>query len=147
MSALRLSPVLTTTGTHANDPRSRAADNPFVLSTKPTLSQARRLSNLSFISGVKRHSERDASFREAIERLADKGIVVEAWMRTSPGGIDLMTADARVVVESIDMGILEDCHQHYCAPRRCDDSLSLRTEADRRRPVAAAQHAGRRRLS
>jgi len=37
-----------------------------------------------------------------LERVLDKGIVIDAWMRVSVAGIDLITVEARVVVASID---------------------------------------------
>jgi hypothetical protein len=42
------------------------------------------------------------SYIEALDRLIDKGIVIDAWMRVSVGGIDLITIEAKVVVASID---------------------------------------------
>src|SRR5690349_20788660 len=39
---------------------------------------------------------------DVLDRVLDKGIVMDAWVRMSGVGIDLATADARVVVESLD---------------------------------------------
>ena len=39
---------------------------------------------------------------EAFDRVLDKGIVIDAWVRVSLVGIDLVTVEARVVVASID---------------------------------------------
>src|SRR5678816_4492695 len=39
---------------------------------------------------------------EVLDRVLDKGIVIDAWVRVSLGGIDLITGEARVVVASID---------------------------------------------
>ena len=36
------------------------------------------------------------------DRVLDKGIVIDAWVRVSLVGIDLITVEARVVVASID---------------------------------------------
>ena len=41
------------------------------------------------------------SLVDALDRVLDKGIVVDAWVRASAAGIDLLTVDARVVVTSI----------------------------------------------
>jgi len=37
-----------------------------------------------------------------LDRVLDKGIVIDAWVRVSLVGIDLITVEARVVVASID---------------------------------------------
>jgi len=37
-----------------------------------------------------------------LDRVLDKGIVIDAWVRISLVGIDLITVEARVVVASID---------------------------------------------
>src|SRR5919106_840058 len=41
------------------------------------------------------------SVSEILERVLDKGIVIDASVRVSVAGIDLMTVDARVVVASL----------------------------------------------
>jgi len=38
---------------------------------------------------------------DVLDRVLDKGIVVDAWLRLSLVGIDLVTVEARVVVASI----------------------------------------------
>src|SRR6478736_1882411 len=42
------------------------------------------------------------SFIDVLDRVLDKGIVIDAWMRVSVVGIDLITVRAEVVVASID---------------------------------------------
>ena len=42
------------------------------------------------------------SILDILDRVLDKGIVIDAWVRVSLMGIDLITIDARVVVASID---------------------------------------------
>ena len=42
------------------------------------------------------------SLIDVLDRVLDKGIVVDAWVRISLVGIDLITVEARVVVASID---------------------------------------------
>src|SRR5437762_12694008 len=42
------------------------------------------------------------SLSAVLDRVLDKGIVIDAWVRVSLVGIDLITVEARVVVESID---------------------------------------------
>ena len=42
------------------------------------------------------------SLIDVLDRVLDKGIVIDAWIRVSLVGIDLITVEARVVVASID---------------------------------------------
>jgi hypothetical protein len=39
---------------------------------------------------------------DVLDRILDKGIVVDAWLRISLVGIDLLTVEARVVLASFD---------------------------------------------
>lgn len=41
-----------------------------------------------------------ASVLDVLDRVLDKGIVIDVWMRVSLVGIDLITVEARVVVVS-----------------------------------------------
>ena len=43
----------------------------------------------------------DSSVIDVLERVLDKGIVIDAWVRASLAGIDLLTVGARVVIASI----------------------------------------------
>lgn len=43
-----------------------------------------------------------SSLIDVLDRILDKGIVIDAWVRISLVGIDLITIEARVVVASID---------------------------------------------
>ena len=42
-----------------------------------------------------------ASLIDVLDRVLDKGIVIDAWVRVSVVGIDLITVEARVIVASI----------------------------------------------
>src|SRR5947199_10032294 len=42
------------------------------------------------------------SLIDVLDRVLDKGIVIDAWVRVSLVGIDLLTVEARVVVAAID---------------------------------------------
>lgn len=42
------------------------------------------------------------SLAEVVDRILDKGIVVDAWVRISLVGIELLAIEARVVVASVD---------------------------------------------
>ena len=41
------------------------------------------------------------SVLDVLDRVLDKGIVIDVWMRVSLVGIDLLTVEARVVVVSV----------------------------------------------
>jgi hypothetical protein len=43
-----------------------------------------------------------SSLIDVLDRVLDKGIVIDAWVRISLVGIDLVTVEARIVVASID---------------------------------------------
>ena len=42
-----------------------------------------------------------SSLIDVLDRVLDKGIVIDAWVRVSLVGIDLLTVEARIVVASI----------------------------------------------
>jgi len=44
---------------------------------------------------------RTRSIIDVLDHVIDKGIVVDAWVRLSAAGIDLLATRARIVVESI----------------------------------------------
>lgn len=43
-----------------------------------------------------------SSLAEVVDRILDKGIVVDAWVRVSLVGIELIAIEARVVVAGVD---------------------------------------------
>ena len=47
------------------------------------------------------HPSTHASVIDVLDRVLDKGIVIDAWVRVSVVGIDLVTIEARIVVASI----------------------------------------------
>ena len=55
----------------------------------------------------------ESSYIDAIDRVLDKGIVIDAWMRASVGGIDLITIEAHLFVASIDTYLAHrpECHR------------------------------------
>ena len=65
------------------------------------------------------------SLIDVLDRVLDKGIVIDAWVRVSLVGIDLITVEARVVVASIDtylryaeaLGITTPVARPAAAPR------------------------------
>ena len=44
----------------------------------------------------------DGSLIDVLDRVLDKGIVIDAWARMSVVGIDLLTVEMKVIVASID---------------------------------------------
>jgi hypothetical protein len=43
-----------------------------------------------------------SSLVEVIDRILDKGIVIDAWVRISAVGIEVLAIEARVVIASVD---------------------------------------------
>ena len=43
-----------------------------------------------------------SSLAEVIDRILDKGIVIDAWVRVSLVGIEILALEARVTVASVD---------------------------------------------
>lgn len=43
-----------------------------------------------------------ASLAEVVDRILDKGVVVDAWVRVSLVGIEILAIEARIVVASVD---------------------------------------------
>lgn len=63
-----------------------------------------------------------ATLIDVLDRILDKGIVIDAWIRVSLVGVDILTVEARVVIASL------ETYLDYA------DSLALR------RLVAAPPH-------
>lgn len=43
-----------------------------------------------------------SSLAEVVDRILDRGIVIDAWVRVSLVGIELLAIEARIVVASVD---------------------------------------------
>ena len=43
-----------------------------------------------------------SSLAEVVDRILDKGVVVDAWVRVSLVGIEILAVEARVVVAGVD---------------------------------------------
>jgi len=43
-----------------------------------------------------------SSLAEVVDRILDKGIVIDAWVRVSLVGIELLAVEARVVIASVE---------------------------------------------
>ena len=84
------------------------------------------------------------SLVDVLDRVLDKGIVIDAWVRVSLVGIDLITVEARVVVASIDtyLKYAEAVGQFPTVSRplveaaaEVAEPAALRTEVERERVV------------
>lgn len=61
-----------------------------------------------------------SSLAEVIDRILDKGVVIDLWARVSLVGIELLTIDARIVIASVNtwlryaraVGLLKDDENH-----------------------------------
>lgn len=91
---------------------------------------------------VERHTG-GTSLIDVLDRVLDKGIVIDAWVRISLVGIDLITVEARVVVASIDtylkyaeaIGITAPVARIPAGPARDEGAQTVleRTTIERRR--------------
>jgi gas vesicle structural protein len=54
------------------------------------------------MANVVRSSIESPNLAEMLERILDKGIVIDAWVRVTLIGIELLAVEARVVITSID---------------------------------------------
>ena len=98
------------------------------------------------------------SLIDVLDRVLDKGIVIDAWVRVSLVGIDLLTVEARIVVASIDTYIKYSEAVGQVAPvarpidaasSRSPESLmaenaSLRTQLAAAKETAAVRRPARR---
>ena len=83
------------------------------------------------------------SLVDVLDRVLDKGIVIDAWVRVSLVGIDLITVEARVVVASIDtylkyaeaVGQMPSVSRPLIEAAEVVEPLPVRTEIERERVV------------
>jgi hypothetical protein len=91
------------------------------------------------------------SLIDVLDRVLDKGIVIDAWVRVSLVGIDLITVEARVVVASIDtylkyseaVGAAASAARPVLEPTRAYDDLAAENVALRAQIEASATPTGR----
>jgi hypothetical protein len=92
------------------------------------------------------------SLIDVLDRVLDKGIVIDAWVRVSLVGIDLITVEARIVVASIDtylkyseaVGQVGSVSKpSSLEPARASDTV-LAENAALRRQLAASEGGGKR---
>lgn len=51
---------------------------------------------------VHRSNSESASLIDVLDRILDKGVVIDAWVRVSLAGVELITIEGRVVIASIE---------------------------------------------
>lgn len=62
-----------------------------------------------------------ASLAEVVDRILDKGIVIDLWVRVSLVGIELLAIEARVVIAGVEtylkyaeaIGLTKPIHHHH----------------------------------
>lgn len=70
-----------------------------------------------------------SSLAEVVDRILDKGIVIDAYVKVSVVGIEILTVEARVVIASVDtwlryaeaVGLLRDEVEENGLPSRQND--------------------------
>jgi hypothetical protein len=93
------------------------------------------------------------SLIDVLDRVLDKGIVIDAWVRVSLVGIDLITVEARVVVASIDtylkyseaVGQVVPASRPMAVDGRAQEALVAENAALRAQLAASDGHLRRRR--
>lgn len=62
-----------------------------------------------------------SSLAEVIDRILDKGVVIDIWAKVALVGIEILTVEARIVIASVDtwlkyaraVGLLRHHHRHH----------------------------------
>ena len=93
------------------------------------------------------------SLIDVLDRVLDKGIDIDAWVRVSLVGIDLITVEARVVVASIDtylkyseaVGAAASASRPAVEPQRPYDELAAENQSLRAQLEGGRAPAGARR--
>ncbi|WP_409293709.1 gas vesicle protein GvpJ [Peribacillus sp. SCS-26] len=75
-----------------------------------------------------------SSLAEVIDRILDKGIVIDAFVRVSVVGIEILTVEARVVIASVDtwlryaeaVGLLRDEVEQEGLPAQTNERSAAR---------------------
>ena len=83
----------------------------------------------------------EASLIDVLDRVLDKGIVIDAWVRVSLVGVDLLQVEARIVIASISTYLthVRSLESNTMAPRLSRERLSLRIDRRRNRVTLPIQ--------
>ena len=74
------------------------------------------------------------SIIDVLDRVLDKGVVVDGWVRVSLIGIDLVTVEMRIIVASIDT-YLRHADDIAHDPKHVSEVRGLAVSIVRRRPI------------
>jgi gas vesicle structural protein len=79
-----------------------------------------------------------ADLIDVLDRVLDKGIVIDAWIRVTLAGIDLLTVEARAVIASF------ETYLKYAENLARRDLIASFEQARRKASALAEKHWGRR---
>ena len=65
---------------------------------------------------IERSSNRSVSLADVLDRILDKGLVIDAWIAVSVIGIELITIEARVIVASLETYVKYSEALYYIGP-------------------------------
>ena len=68
---------------------------PHILCTRSSVKRTKEMAKVA-------NSTDSSSLAEVVDRILDKGIVIDAWLKVSLVGIELLAVEARVVVASVE---------------------------------------------
>ena len=57
-----------------------------------------------------------SSLAEVVDRILDKGIVIDAWVKVSLVGIELLSIEARIVIASVETYLKSVSYTHLTLP-------------------------------
>jgi hypothetical protein len=88
---------------------------------------------------VQRNSSEGASLIDVLDRILDKGVVIDAWVRVSLAGVELITIEGRVVIASIET-YLERAEQLGPTTLAAAPSMARHSGAHEKEPSPLAAH-------
>ncbi|WP_436964910.1 gas vesicle protein GvpJ [Staphylococcus xylosus] len=81
-----------------------------------------------------------SSLAEVIDRILDKGIVIDAYVRVSVVGIEILTIEARIVIASVDtwlryaeaVGLLRDEVEEEGLPGQTNERIESESQSSKK---------------
>ncbi|MFY4776902.1 gas vesicle structural protein GvpA [Metabacillus sp. RGM 3146] len=89
------------------------------------------------MAGIQRSTD-SSSLAEVIDRILDKGIVIDAFARVSLVGIELITIEARVVIASVDTWLRYAEAVGLIRDELMDDEFKLSDQKGERERISAS---------
>lgn len=80
-----------------------------------------------------------SSLVEVLDRILDKGVVIDIWARVSLVGIEILTVEARIVVASVDTFLHYAKEISKIEQAEEEESIDALQELEIERPAEAAQ--------